>query len=371
MIRVSQPVTGQAELDAISGAMEEAYFGHGAKVVEFEQAIKSFLGDSSYHVACVNSGTAALHLALDAVGIGPGDEVLLPSITFVASFQAVLAVGATPVACDVQEKDLLLDLEDAARRVTPQSKAIMPVHYVGNPGELEDIYAFARQHGLKVVEDAAHAFGGTYQGRKIGVTGETACFSFDSLKNITCGEGGAVVCRDPEVAGQVRLKRALGMERGSTPPGGVPGASPYDVVSMGWRYHMSNLNACIGLAQLAKAPEFIARRQEIARRYDESLAGLAGLATLEVDYQRVVPYIYTIRVLGGRRAGLAEYLRAHDVETGIFYPPIHLFSHFQVEGLNLPVSERVGAEMLTIPMHCGLSDDQVARIVDLIRDFKG
>lgn len=367
MIRVSQPVTDQAEIDAIAEAMELAYFGHGTKVVEFEQALQDFLGDPEYHVVCVSSGTAALQLALEALGIGSGDEVLVPSITFVASFQAIGATGATPVACDVRESDLLLDIKDAGQRITPRTKAVMPVHYAGNPGELDALYKWAAERGLKVVEDAAHAFGSEYGGRKVGTTGEVACFSFDSLKNITCGEGGAVVCRDAEAARLVRLKRALGMERGGAT--GVPGASPYDVVTQGWRYHMSNLNAAMGLVQLDQAGDFIARRQKIARRYDEALAGLEGLALLEVDYAAVAPFIYTVLVLAGRRAELAAYLRKNGVETGISYPAGHTFSFFRQEGRSLPLSERLGREVLNIPLHCALSDDQVETVIELLRRF--
>eukprot|EP01022_Parablepharisma_sp_SALTPOND_P031835 TRINITY_DN8183_c0_g1_i1.p1 TRINITY_DN8183_c0_g1~~TRINITY_DN8183_c0_g1_i1.p1 ORF type:complete len:392 (-),score=161.83 TRINITY_DN8183_c0_g1_i1:1012-2187(-) len=367
LIRVSQPVTGQEEIEAMAQAMELAYFGHGEKVMEFEQALKDFLGDPGYEVVCLNSGTAALHLALEALGLGPGDEVLVPSLTFVASFQAVGAVGAAPMLCEVRESDLLLDLDDAEARLSPRTKAVLAVHYAGNPGDLERLYAWAGQRGLMVVEDAAHAFGSTFRGRRVGVTGEAACFSFDSLKNITSGEGGALVCRDPEVARLARLKRALGMDRkGAT---GAPGTSPYDVVTPGWRFHMSNLNAAMGLVQLNKAPGFITRRQEVARLYDAALADLSTVSTLCMDYQQVAPFIYTIRVLDGRRAELAAWLRENDVETGVFYPAGHLHSLYRQDGRDLPVSTRLSGEILSLPMHCALSDQQVELITGLVRRF--
>jgi perosamine synthetase len=369
MIRVSQPVTDQAELNALAEAMEAAYFGHAAKVLEFEQALKEFLGSPESHVICVNSGTAALHLALEAVGLGPGDEVLVPSLTFVASFQAIGAAGATPVPCEVREADLLLDLEDAGRRITSRTKAVMPVHYGGNPGDLAGLYRWANERGLMVIEDAAHAFGSDYGGRKVGTLGEVACFSFDSLKNITCGEGGAVVCRDPQVARLIGLKRLLGMDRGAAPPGGAPGTVAYDVVTPGWRYHMSNLNAAMGLVQLGKAKDFIARRRAIARRYDQALSGLSGLVTLRVDYGQAAPFIYTIRILGGRRSEMAGFLRDHGVETGVFYPANHLHSLYRRDGLTLPASEKLSAEILSLPLHCALSDEQVETIIGLVREF--
>ena len=184
----------------------------GREVRAFEEELQEYFGGQDRSVICLNSGTAALHLAVQAV-TDPGDEVLVQSLTFIASFQAISAGEAVPVACEVYPETVTLDLEDAARRITPRTRAVMPVHYASNPGDLEAVYGFARHHGLRVIEDAAHAFGCTDQGRKIGSFGDLVCFSFDGLKNITSGEGGAVVTSDPQVLKTVQDARLLGVQR--------------------------------------------------------------------------------------------------------------------------------------------------------------
>jgi perosamine synthetase len=371
MIKVSSPVVGAEELAAVQSAFDLGYFGQGSKVMEFENALGAYLGANQ--VVAVNTGTAALHLALLALGIGPGDEVLVPSLTFVACFQMIAATGARPVPCEVYPDTLLLDLEDAAGKITANTKALMPVHYAGNPGNLDKVYQLAKQQGLRVIEDAAHALGSTYNGQLIGSFGEMVCFSFDSIKNITCGEGGAVVCADPNLAEKIRQMRLLGIVREGHADPGQMRRWFYGVKQPGFRYHMSNINAAIGLAQLAKLPGFIARRQQIARRYDEALAAMAGLELLRVDYTTVAPHIYVVRVKGGKRDALMEFLREHDIEASINYIPNHWHEHFRQLYKNnqspLPVTEKVFAEILTLPLHCGLSDLEVDKVIAVINSF--
>src|ERR1700686_479760 len=197
-MRLSKSVIGTLEQEAVHQVLERGFLGTGTETQAFEQELAAYIG-GEVQVVCTNTGTAALQLALQACDIGTGDEVLVPSLTFVATFQAISATGATPVACDVEESTGLLDLRDAGQRITKRTKAIMPVHYASAVGDLDAIYAFGMTHGLRVVEDAAHAFGCTYQEKRIGSLGEVACFSFDGIKNITSGEGGAVVSRNPEI----------------------------------------------------------------------------------------------------------------------------------------------------------------------------
>lgn len=371
MIKVSSPLVGAEELAAVQAAFELGYFGQGSKVMEFEQALGAYLG--AQQVVAVNTGTAALHLALLALGIGPGDKVIVPSLTFVACFQMIAATGALPVPCEVYPDTLLLDLEDAERRITPNTKALMPVHYAGNPGNLDAVYELAKQKGLLVIEDAAHALGSTYKGQLIGSFGEVVCFSFDSIKNITCGEGGAVVCRDPNLAENIRQMRLLGLIREGHADPGQMRRWFYGVKQQGFRYHMSNINAALGLAQLAKLPEFITRRQQIARRYDEALADLAGLALLKIDYATVAPHIYVIRVRGGERDALMAFLRDNDIEASINYIPNHLHERFRPLNKNgsspLPVTEKLFEEILTLPLHCGLTDAEVDKVITVTTSF--
>lgn len=369
MIKVSQGCLGDDELAAVREAFAYGYFGLGSRVAAFEEALQAYL--DAPHVVAVNNGTAALHLALDGLGIGEGDEVIAPSLTFVACYQAIAMTGATPVACDVHPETLLIDTADAERRITPRTRAIVPVHYAGSPCDLEVLYKLAQRHDLHVVEDAAHAFGSTYRGRPVGGTGELACFSFDSIKTITCTEGGAIACRDPELAEVLRRKRILGVERGGR-PGTAASRGPrwqYEVATQGFRYHMSDVNAAIGLVQLGKAGKFVARRREIARRYDAELAGLEEIRPLRADYEESAPHIYVIRVAGGRRDELMSHLAGAGIETGVSYIPNHLQPYFRRNGLSLPETELAFEEILTLPLHCALSDEDVATVIGSVREF--
>lgn len=368
MIKVSRGCLGEGELAAIREVFDGGYFGLGSQVLEFEAALKNYLG--AEHVVATSSGTSALHLALDGLGIREGDEVIVPSLTFVASFQAIRATGAVPVPCDVSPDTLLIDGSDAERRITSKTKAIMPVHYAGNPADLDALLKLKQRYGLRIVEDAAHAFGSTYKGRKIGSFGDIACFSFDSIKNITCGEGGAVVCREEGLAEVIRQKRLLGMNR-------KPAATTlvtekrwqFGVATQGFRYHMSNINAAIGLTQLKKADSFIARRREICRQYEQALQDLPGLERLRIDYCQAAPHIYVIRVRDGKRDALMQFLKDRDIETGINYVPNHLHEYFASNGLRLPETERAYREILTLPLHCALSDGDVEYVIGCVREF--
>lgn len=368
MIKVSQGCLGDEELAQVKEAFQYGYFGLAQKVVEFEEALKGYLG--APHVICTNTGTAALHLALDALGIGQGDEVVVPSLTFVASFQAIRIAGATPISADVDPETLLLDIKDAERRITSRTKAIMPVHYAGNVCNVEALRDLAHRYRIRIVEDAAHAFGSTYKGRRIGSFTDVACFSFDSIKNITCGEGGAIVCRDDSLAELIRSKRVLGMNRKLHDASSWKERSGrFDVATLGFRCHMSNINAAIGLAQLKKVDGFIARRREICRKYDEGFSGIAGLQLLRIDYNECAPHIYVIRVKGNRRDALLAFLKEREIETLINYIPNHLHSYFHQDGLVLPETERAYQEILTLPLHCALADADVDLVISSVQDF--
>ena len=212
ILRLSRSIVGEAEAAAVSRVITQSgYLGMGDEVRLFEEEVAAYLGVPSERVMAVNTGTAALHLAMESA-LEPGSEVLIPSLTFVASFQAALDAGCVPVPCDIDPATGLLDLADAAKRITPATRAVMPVHYAGNPALLDTVYDFAAAHSLRVIEDAAHAFGSVHAGRKVGSFGDIVCFSFDGIKNITCGEGGAVITADQTAAQRVRDARLLSVE---------------------------------------------------------------------------------------------------------------------------------------------------------------
>ena len=335
----------------------------GADVQRFESELEAYLGRP---VACVVNGTAALHLATQACGLKAGDEVVVQSLTYVSSFQAISATGAKPVACEVTPDSLTIDLRDAGRRLTSRTKAIMPVHYSGGMGELDDVYAFANDHKLRVIEDAAHAFGGAYKSRRVGSFGDIACFSFDGIKNITCGEGGAVVSDDAAVLQRVRDARLLGVERDTENRYEGKRSWEFDVTAQGFRYHMSNIMAAIGSVQLTRLPELGARRQRLALRYDQLLQDRPRIDRVRNDYTVVVPHIYTIRVRGlANRDDLRAQLLEYGIETGVHYQPNHLLSFFRdPQAAPLPITEALFSELLTLPLHPDLTDDDVDYICD-------
>lgn len=368
MLRVSKSVIGQAEQAAVATVLAREFLGTGPETQAFEQELAAYFGGDS-QVVCVNTGTAALQLAVQACGIGPGDEVLIPTLTYVASFQAVSATGATPIACDVREKDGLLDLTDAAKRVTPRTRAVMPVHYASNPGDLDAVYDFAGARRLRVIEDAAHAFGCTYRERKIGAFGDIACFSFDGIKNITSGEGGAVVTRDAAIVQKVQDARLLGVERDTEKRYRRERSWEFEVSEQGWRYHMSDLMAAIGRVQLRRFDgEFRPRRVALATRYRELLAPCAGVRMFEGNPGQLVPHIQPIRVLSGKRDGVRAALEEAGVQTGIHYKPSHLLAKFWApHAAPLPVAEQIYTELLTLPLHPNVEVAALERIVEVVQ----
>lgn len=364
MIALSRSAVGSREAEAVRRVLlEDGYLGMGQEVRAFEHELAHFLGVEDREVACVSSGTAALQLAVEAV-VQPGDEVLVQSLTFVASFQAIAAAGAVPVACDVRRESIAIDLEDARRRVTPRTRAIMPVHYASYVAAPAAIRSFAAEYGLRVIEDAAHAFGGNVSGRPIGHTGDVVCFSFDGIKNITSAEGGAVVTRDQTVIGRVRDARLLGVERDTEQRYGGGRSWDFDVTRRGYRYHMSNVCAAIGRVQLERfTGELAPVRRMLAARYRSRLEGRPGLVLLDSD-AGAVPHIFPLRITSCSRDNVREQLKSQGVETGIHYKPNHLLTLFHRAALPLPVTEEVYPELLSLPLHPGLSVESVDYVCD-------
>jgi dTDP-4-amino-4,6-dideoxygalactose transaminase len=365
-IRLSKCNVGPAEQQAVAAVLAKQYLGMGAETRAFEEELAAYIGGGRA-VTCVATGTAALQLAVQGCGAGVGDEVLVPSLTYVACFQAIRATGATPIPCEVDPATGTIDVEDAARRITPRTRAIMPVHYAGYLPSVDDIYALAAQHGLRVIEDAAHGFGGSRHGHKIGAVGDVLCFSFDGIKNITCGEGGAVVTADAAVRQRIEDARLLGVVRDTDARYRGERSWDFDVTESGYRYHMSNIMAAIGRVQLSRLDaEFAPRRVALARCYRAALSGVPGLALFETDPGSVVPHIQPVRILHGHRDRVQRTLNARGIETGIHYKPNHLLSLFGAGQPNLPVTEALYEEVLTLPLHVDLTDDDVSRVAEAL-----
>lgn len=363
-VRLSKSYLSEAEKIAVMGVLDREYLGMGQEVQQFEQALTKFFGRPA---VCVANGTAALHLALQAAGVGPGDDVLVQSLTYVASFQAITATGANPVACDVDPATLTLNWRDAEKRLTSKTKAVMPVHYSGGVGALDEIYTFAHKHGLRIIEDAAHAMGTVYQGKKVGGFGDIACFSFDGIKNITSGEGGCVVTDDEEVLRKVRDARLLGVEKDTDRRYVGERSWEFDVTFQGWRYHMSNIMAAIGIEQLKRVDELCGKRKDLARRYDLEFLEMSGLTPLRHNYDEVVPHIYVVNLAKNlEREKLRHEMSNLGIQTGVHYQPNHRLKLFAGAKLPLPQTDDAYPWILSLPMHPDLSEAQVTHVAQTL-----
>ncbi len=368
LIRLSKSTIGDAEKKAVAGVLDREYLGMGAEVQRFEQNLTDFFGRPA---VCVVNGTAALHLALQACNIGHVDEVLVQSLTYVASFQAISATGATPIACDVDPKTLTLNLHDAEKRITSRTKAVMPMHYGGGVGELDEIYKFAQKYRLRVIEDAAHAFGTMYNDKRVGSFGDIACFSFDGIKNITSGEGGCIVTKDQKIIEKIQDTRLLGVERDTSRRFAGERSWDFEVSNQGWRYHMSNIMAAIGIEQLARFEVVSKKRQLLANTYSYLLRDFEELSLIEHDYNDVVPHIFVVKLSNSlSREVIRKELLAHGIETGIHYKPAHLLKIYKnQESVDLVETNSIYRNLLTLPLHIDMSIEDVEYVVDKLKNI--
>ncbi|MCC6164163.1 MAG: DegT/DnrJ/EryC1/StrS aminotransferase family protein [Acidobacteria bacterium] len=372
-IPTHRPAIGDQELAAVACVFDSRWLGAGAATAAFEDALRAQLGVP--HVVAVSSGTAALHLALEALALPPGSGVLVPSLTFVASVQAIVAARLRPVFCDVVADTLQVDLEDCATRLRAAGRdgigvrAVMPVHFGGTSCDITQLVTLATDNGLRIVEDAAHAFGSNRSGRALGTIGDAGCYSFDPIKTITCGEGGAIVTASDALAARLRPARTLGISADGWRRHTGAAAWAYTVESHGWRAHMPDINAAIGLTQLSRLPDFRARRQAIVSRYDSALARVRGLTPVTRPHPDACPFTYTVRVHDGRRDDLMAWLRARDIGTSVEYIPNHLQPAFAAFRTPLPATEQVFTDILSLPLYSDLVDEDVDLVVSAIHEF--
>jgi dTDP-4-amino-4,6-dideoxygalactose transaminase len=360
---------GEEEAAAVADVVASKWLSVGERTKRFEEEFAAFVGAGS--AVATSSCTAALHLALAGLGVGPGDEVLVPSYTFVATANAVRYVGATPVFVDIcGAHDLNLDPADAAAKVTERTAAIVVVHLAGFPADMDAIMELAGRHGLAVVEDAAHAVGATYggsgplAGRAPGTIGDVGCYSFFANKNLVTGEGGMAVTDDAELGERIRLGRSHGMTRTSWDKASGR-ATDYDVVDLGFNYRPTELTAALGLVQLAKLPGAIVRRRELTERYWAHLRAVPGLTLPFVDRTDGAYHILPVVVAHAEmREPVRQRLDAAGIQTSVHYSPIHLFTHYRTRfpAPAVPATEDVAARELTLPLHPLLEDDDVDEI---------
>lgn len=357
---------GPEEEAAVLDVLRRGWLSMGEVTAAFESDFAALTG--ARHALAVTNCTAALHLAGLALGWGPGDEVIVPSLTFVATANAVRYTGATPVFADVvSESDFGLSADDAAERITPRTRAIVVVHYAGHAADMPAIMALAEAHGLDVVEDVAHAPGALLDGRSLGTWGRIGCFSFFANKNMTTGEGGMVTTDDDELAARLRLLRSHGMTS-LTWDRHKGHAWSYDVVAAGYNYRIDEVRAAIGRAQLAKLDAANERRRALDVLYRQWLPAAAPALGLPYTEARGVASCHLRPVLlppdADRRRFMDE-MKARGIQTSIHYPPVHLFSYYRREqdGPALPITEAVGAREVTLPLYPGLSAADVELVV--------
>ncbi|MDD5438627.1 MAG: DegT/DnrJ/EryC1/StrS family aminotransferase [Candidatus Omnitrophica bacterium] len=365
MISAAKPVIGAEELRAVRDVFKTGWLGMGDRVKAFENKLKAMFGRK--HAICVNTGTTALHLSLDSIGIKKGDEVIVPSLTFIGTVHPILQCGARPVFCDVDLRDLNISIPFLKKLITRRTKAIVPVHYGGEPCNMDAILSIAGKKGIRVIEDAAHAFGSKYKGALIGSFGHITCFSFDPIKNITCGEGGAILLDDDKTADIIIKKRILGIDKDTWNRYQHKRSWLYEVHMKGYRYHMSNINAAIGLVQFEKFASFAKARKKIAAWYDKKLSGIKGVKLLSHDYAAIVPFNYTI--LADRRNELIEYLEKNGIGAVLNYIPNHLQPFFKAEKAILPNTDLAYSRIVSIPLHAGMTVSDAQRVVQAIKDF--
>ncbi len=382
----SIPTIGEEEIAEVTDALRSGWVTTGPKVSQFEENFAAYSGAS--HAVAVSSCTAGLHLALAALGIGAGDEVILPTFTFCSTANVVVHLGARPVLVDVGE-DCNLTLAEVEKAITRRTRAIIPVHYGGQPCDLDPLYAFAANQDIAIVEDAAHAAGSAYRERRVGSDTLAAeypgltrlvVFSFYATKNMTTGEGGMVVTRDPDLAEKVRLLSLHGMSRDAWKRYTEAGSWYYEVVAAGYKYNMTDIQAAIGLHQLAKLDGFIARRRQIADFYDRAFAELAGIDALPRHPDREhVYHLYPVLLDADRfvidREQWIRQLRSRNVGTSVHFIPVHLHPFYrQTYGYKVgdfPTGERIYQRILSLPIYPRMSDEDQQYVVAAMLDIAG
>lgn len=369
------PLIEQAEIDEVVATMESGWLGTGPRVAAFERAFAEYKGATVTHAAAVNSCTAALHVSMIAAGLEPGDEVITTPLTFCATINAIIHAGATPVLADVEPTTLNIDPARIEACITPRTRAILPVHFAGRPCDMDAILAIAARHKLKVIEDCAHAIETEYRGRKAGTMGDFGCFSFYVTKNVVTGEGGMVFARDEADIGRVKILALHGMSKDAWHRFGDTGYKHYQVVECGFKYNMMDIQAAIGIHQLARVEQNWQRRQTIWQRYQEAFAELPITCPSAPDTDtRHACHLYTVLVDEARagigRDAFLDAMTAAGIGVGVHYLSIAEHPYYQQRfgwrPEQWPNAMRIGRQTVSLPLSPKLSESDMARVVSAV-----
>jgi dTDP-4-amino-4,6-dideoxygalactose transaminase len=371
-VPVFRPLLEQEERDAAVAAIDLGWLGMGSYVAKLEEGLSDYLGlkAAGRHIALVNTGHSALHLALLIAGVGPGDEVITPSFNCVSDFQAVLSCGAEVVLCDVQDDTLCMDVEKAEALVTPRTKAIIVTDYGNTFADHEAVQAFAARHKLRVVHDAAHTMGSRYKGQMVGTFSDITMLSFDPVKVMTCLDGGAVIVKSEEELKRLHELRLLGMGQPASVMYQNKRAWTFHCNELGFRYHMVNMHAAIGLAQLGKIERIGATRRASCQYYMDRFAGLQGLGVPVKSLDGITPFIFYVRVPAALRTAFRDYLMERGVDTGIHWQPGHSFGIMKdARRGDLSVTYKAVEEIVTLPLHSAMSQEDMQQVADAVISF--
>jgi dTDP-4-amino-4,6-dideoxygalactose transaminase len=370
----SRPTISRAAIDDVVACLESGWITTGPRVAQFTEALKDYL--NAPFVLPLSSATAGLHLALMALDLQPGDEVITTPMTFAATLNTIVLTGGKPVLVDIDPTTYNIDLNQLEDAITDKTRVIIPVHFAGLPVDLEKLYDIAERHGLRVIEDAAHAIGAEFQGKRIGGMGDTQVFSFHPTKNLTTGEGGCVATHDPELARKVGLLRFHGIDREAWNRYGKGGQQDYEIVMPGLKYNMMDIQAAIGLHQLRELEGFNARRTELANRYQEALVDWPQWTlpmAPDYDHQHAW-HIYTPllneQAANMNRDGFMTAMKERNIGTGLHYRAVHLYPYYRDQfGFQVgdfPHAENVSERIISLPLFPLMTDAEHDRVLDVM-----
>jgi len=372
------PALGEAEIQEVVDTLRSGWIGTGPRVARFEEMFRGYIG--SPHALALNSCTAALHLSMIAAGIGPGDEVITTPHTFAATANSIVHTGATPVFVDVDQATQNIDPSLIERAVTPRTRAILPVHFAGRPCEMDPIMSVARRHGLRVIEDAAHAIESVYRGRHIGTIGDAACFSFYVTKNIVTGEGGMVTTSDDTWAEKIQTYGLHGLSKGAWKRYSDSGFVHYQVLYPGFKYNMTDMQAALGIRQMERIDAYAARRREIWSRYDKAFSDLPAAvpSPMREDTEPATVHarhLYTLLLdverLNIDRDAVVEELKGEGIGTGIHFISLHLHPYYRERfGFSpddFPQARHISERTVSLPLSARLSDQDVDDVITAVR----
>ncbi len=371
-----KPYITEEEINEMVDTLRSGWLSMGPKTIKFEEEFNKYIG--SKKSVAVSSWTAAGHLTLEAFGIKQGDEVIVPTMTFPATAEIVCYFGAKPVIVDIEEDTLNISLEQIEKAITSKTKAIIPVHYGGQPCDLDEINDIAKRYNLRVLEDAAHSLPATYKGNKIGTVSEVTCFSFYATKTLSTGEGGMICTNNEEIAERCAIMRLHGINRDAWKRYSESGSWYYEVVAPGYKYNFTDLQASLGLPQLKKVDEMWNSRKYIANRYTEAFKDLdlITLHTIKPDREsswHLYPVRLNLDMLTVTRAQIIDELKKNNVGVGVHFMPInkHLFysETFQLKDEDFPVASAVFPRLLSLPIYPGMNDNNIDKVINVFTDI--